>query len=143
MYLVVFLTRYIDLLMGWKTLYLFLMKIFFIAFTAYTIHLMRFKKPYCLSYDRDSDSFPHYYLYLGSLFLAVIIHKSLNPIDFVWSFSIWLEALSILPQLSMINKLKDIENITAHYVLFLGLYRIFYVFHWYRGYNIGSSNGNC
>ena len=51
--------------------------------------------------------------------------------DFLWSFSIWLEALAILPQLYMINKLRDIENITAHYVLFLSLDRIFYVLHWY------------
>jgi hypothetical protein len=30
----------------------------------------------------------------------------------------------------MINKLKDIENITAHYVVFLALYRGFYLLHW-------------
>ena len=93
---------------------------------------MKFKKPFSLSYDKDSDAFPHYYIYLGALFMAVLIHKSLNPMDFVWSFSIWLEALAILPQLFMINKLKDVENITAHYILFLGLYRIFYIFHWYK-----------
>ena len=90
MYLLVFLTRYIDLFLGWKSFYLFAMKIMFIALTAYTLYLMRIKKPYCLSYDREADSFPHYYLYLASLVLAVIIHKSLNPIDFVWSFSVWL-----------------------------------------------------
>ena len=106
------------------------MKILFIAITAYTMYLMRYKKPFCLSYDRDSDAFPHYYVYLAALFMAVIIHKSLNPLDFTWSFSIWLEAFAILPQLYMINKLKDVENITAHYILFLGLYRIFYIFHW-------------
>ena len=90
MYLLVFLTRYIDLFLGWKSFYLFAMKIMFIALTAYTLYLMRIKKPYCLSYDREADSFPHYYLYLASLVLAVIIHKSLNPIDFIWSFSVWL-----------------------------------------------------
>lgn len=127
----VFLTRYIDVLLGWKSMYLFVMKMLFIGLTAYTIYLMRVKKPFNLSYDRDSDSFQHLYIYLGSLFMAVIIHKSLNPIDFIWSFSVWLEAFAILPQLLMINKLKDVENITAHYILFLGLYRIFYVFHWY------------
>ena len=126
-----FLTRYIDVLLGWKSMYLFVMKMLFIGLTAYTIYLMRVKKPFNLSYDRDSDSFQHLYIYLGSLFMAVIIHKSLNPIDFIWSFSVWLEAFAILPQLLMINKLKDVENITAHYILFLGLYRIFYVFHWY------------
>jgi len=41
----------------------------------------------------------------------------------------------------MINKLKDVENITAHYILFLGLYRIFYIFHWYLSYNLGYSIG--
>ena len=108
------------------------MKILFITITGYTMYLMRYRKPFCLSYDKDSDSFPHYYTYLGALFMAVLIHKSLNPMDFIWSFSIWLEALAILPQLFMINKLKDVENITAHYILFLGLYRIFYIFHWYK-----------
>lgn len=95
-------------------------------------HPTQFKKPYCLSLDRESDALPHYYLYGGALLAAIIIHKSLNPMDFLWSFSIWLEALAILPQLYMINKLRDIENITAHYVLFLGLYRGFYIFHWYQ-----------
>ena len=52
MYLLVFLTRYIDLFLGWKSFYLFAMKIMFIALTAYTLYLMRIKKPYCLSYDR-------------------------------------------------------------------------------------------
>ncbi len=106
------------------------MKLIFIFLTGYTIYLMKFKKPFCLSMDKESDSFPHYYLYLGAFLAAVIIHKSLNPMDFLWSFSIWLEALAILPQLFTINRLKDIENITAHYVLFLGLYRGFYIFHW-------------
>jgi ER lumen protein retaining receptor len=131
-----------DLFLGWRSFYIFVMKILFISITAYTIYLMRYKKPFCLSYDKDSDSFPHYYIYLAGLLMAVIIHKSLNPMDFIWSFSIWLEAFAILPQLMMINKLKDIENITAHYVLFLGLYRIFYIFHWYLCFYLGFSTGN-
>lgn len=136
-YLVVFLTRYIDLFLGWKSFYLFIMKILFIAMTAYTIYLMRVKNPLklvwtCLTqtYTPTEDKFPHYFLYLGAFIMSVIIHKSFNPIDFMWSFSIWLEAVAILPQLSMITRLKDVENITAHYVLFMGFYRIMYVFHW-------------
>ena len=137
----VFLTRYIDLLFGWKTLYVFVMKIVFISFTGYTIYLMKFKKPYSLSLDRDADALPHYYLYAAALLAAILVHKSLNPLDFLWSFSIWLEALAILPQLYMINKLRDIENITAHYVLFLGLYRGFYILHWYACTDAGYSGG--
>ena len=82
------------------------------------------------SYDVELDKFPHYFIYLGALVLSIAIHRSFNPLDFMWSFSMWLEAGAILPQLSMISKLKEVENITAHYVFFLGLYRLFYVLHW-------------
>ena len=116
--------------MGWKSIYIFIMKILFINITGYTMYIMRSKKPYSLSYDKEFDSFPHYYLYIAGLLMAVVIHKSLNPLDFAWSFSIWLEALAILPQILMVYKLRNVENITANYILLLGLYRIFYVFHW-------------
>ena len=56
---------------------------------------------------------------------------------YLWAYSIWLEAGSILPQLMMISKVGEVENITAHYVFFLGLYRMFYVIHWYVGVNLG------
>lgn len=137
----VFLTRYLDILFGWRSLYVLIMKVIFISITSYTIYLMRRKKPYNLSYDRESDSLPHYFLYLGALVLAIIIHKSLHPLEFIWSFSVWLEAFAILPQLYMINKLRDIENITAHYVFFLGLYRVFYIAHWYYSHHSGYSIG--
>lgn len=90
MFLAVFLSRYLDLFFGWKSLYVFVMKIIFISLTAYTIYLMKFKKPFCLSLDKEADAFPHYYLYAGALLAAVIVHKSLNPMDFLWSFSVWL-----------------------------------------------------
>ncbi len=84
------------------------MKVIFLFVTGYTIYLMRVKKPFALSYDRDSDSLPHYYIYLAALLMAILVHKSLNPMDFIWSFSIWLESLAILPQLFMITRLKEI-----------------------------------
>lgn len=59
------------------------------------------------------------------------MHSKFTLYGIFWSFSIWLEALAILPQLYMIAKNQDVENITAHYVLFLGFYRIFYLLHWY------------
>ena len=59
----------------------------------------------------------------------------------LWAFSIWLEAMAILPQLKMIAKCKDIENITAHIVLFLGLYRFFYLLHWYCYSDLGYIDG--
>ena len=57
------------------------------------------------------------------------------------AFSWWLEALAILPQLYMIARFNDVENITAHIVLFLGFYRLFYLLHWYFGPYLGSITG--
>ena len=48
LYLAVYAARYIGIIFGWTSLYLFFMKILFISLTGYTIYLMRFKKPYTL-----------------------------------------------------------------------------------------------
>ena len=38
----------------------------------------------------------------------------------------------------MLNKIRIVENITAHYVVCLGLYRFVYMFNWiYRFYTEG------
>lgn len=73
---------------------------------------MKFKKPYCLvniysniikSYDSNSDDFPHYkFIYPGALILAILIHTNLSAFELSWSFSIWAEALAIIPQLHML-----------------------------------------
>ena len=62
--------------------------------------------------------------------LGIILHKSTTLYGVFQAYSWWLEALAILPQLYMIAKFKEVENITAHVVLFLGLYRFFYLIHW-------------
>lgn len=48
MYLVVFITRYSDMLLEhhWGSLYFNSMRFIFIGITAYTIYVMRFKRPY-------------------------------------------------------------------------------------------------
>lgn len=50
LYLVVFLTRYSDMLLEhhWGSLYFNLMRFIFIGITAYTIYHMKFKRPYKL-----------------------------------------------------------------------------------------------
>ena len=48
LYLVVFACRYIGILFGWTSLYLFAMKVLFISLTSYTIYLIKFRRPYTL-----------------------------------------------------------------------------------------------
>lgn len=49
-YLIVFLTRYSDMILEnhWGSLYFNAMRFIFIGITAYTIYLMRFKRPHKL-----------------------------------------------------------------------------------------------
>lgn len=38
----------------------------------------------------------------------------------VWTFSLYLEAVAILPQLVLLKRTRNIDNLTALYVILLG-----------------------
>lgn len=56
----------------------------------------------------------------------------------LWAFSIWLEAVAILPQLFMLQRTGEAETITTHYLFALGAYRALYIPNWiYRWFTEG------
>jgi ER lumen protein retaining receptor len=58
--------------------------------------------------------------------------------EILWTFSIYLESVAILPQLFMVQKTGEAESITSHYLFALGMYRALYIFNWvYRYYAEG------
>jgi ER lumen protein retaining receptor len=48
----------------------------------------------------------------------------------LWAFSLWLEAVAILPQLFMLQRTGEAETITTHYLFALGIYRALYIPNW-------------
>lgn len=53
----------------------------------------------------------------------------------LWTFSIYLESVAILPQLFLVSKTGEAESITSHYLFALGTYRALYLLNWiYRYY---------
>ncbi|GMI33951.1 hypothetical protein TeGR_g6835 [Tetraparma gracilis] len=53
----------------------------------------------------------------------------------LWVFSIYLEAVAILPQLVVLQRYGEVENLTGNYVFLLGAYRALYILNWvYRAY---------
>lgn len=52
----------------------------------------------------------------------------------LWAFSLWLESVAILPQLFMLQRTGEAENITVHYVFALGIYRALYILNWIYRY---------
>jgi hypothetical protein len=60
----------------------------------------------------------------------------------LWAFSIYLEAVAILPQLFLVAKTGEAENITSHYLFALGSYRALYLANWvYRYMDVRAALG--
>lgn len=138
LYLLVFLTRYSDLLThSHVSVYNTLMKLFFIGSTGYTLYLMRVKfRP---THDASLDTFRLTYLIPPVILLALIFNYEYSPFELTWSFSIWLESVAILPQLFMLQRTGEAEAITTHYLAALGLYRGLYIPNWiYRYFTEGQ-----
>lgn len=140
LFAVVFTCRYLDLFFDFVSLYNTIMKILFLASSYTTVYLIynKFKS----TYGRSQDTFRTEYLLGAVAFLALLIHERRENghliIEVLWTFSIYLEAVAILPQLFMITRTGEAETITSHYLFFLGLYRGLYILNWiYRYYTDG------
>ena len=48
----------------------------------------------------------------------------------LWAFCVYLEAVSVLPQLRMMQQNQVVEKFTGHYVFALGMSRFFSCAHW-------------
>ncbi|KAJ1980829.1 endoplasmic reticulum retention protein [Dimargaris cristalligena] len=136
LYFVVFVTRYLDLFTHFYSVYNSLMKLFFIASSAYIVYLMW--KPYRPTYSASTDTFRAEFLIVGAALLGLAFPDSWHILDILWSFSIYLEAVAILPQLFQMTRTGEAETITSHYVFALGAYRALYLMNWiYRYYTEG------
>ena len=51
-------------------------------------------------------------------------------VQILWALCVYVEAVSVLPQLRMMQKAKVVEKFTAHYVFALGLSRFISCAHW-------------
>ncbi|POY71437.1 hypothetical protein BMF94_5750 [Rhodotorula taiwanensis] len=144
-YLIVFLTRqltrfthagchrYLDLLTGpWISLYNIVMKIFFISSSAYLLYLI--KGRYKPTQDPAIDTFRLEYILGPCAVLALIFNYKFTVLEILWSFSIFLEAVAILPQLFMLSRTGEAETITTHYLFALGAYRALYIPNWVYRY---------
>ncbi|KAG0072468.1 endoplasmic reticulum retention protein [Linnemannia elongata] len=132
LYATVFLTRYTDLFANFQSLYNTTMKVFFIASSLYIVFLMKFK--FKATNDPRLDTFKAQYVVGGAAALALIVNYAFTVQEVLWTFSIYLEAVAILPQLFMLTKTGEAEVITTHYLFALGTYRGLYLVNWIYRY---------
>ena len=135
LYVIVFSTRYLDLLWSYVSLYNTLMKLFFIGSSSYILYLMKIRfRP---TNDPSIDTFSLPYILAPCAILSLIFNYADNEAWFseiLWSFSIYLESVAILPQLFLLQRTGEAETITTHYLFALGFYRALYIPNWIYRY---------
>ncbi|XP_075973444.1 ER lumen protein-retaining receptor [Anticarsia gemmatalis] len=129
---VVYTARYLDLLTNYISAYNTFMKMIFIMASYATVYLMYVK--FKATYDHNHDTFRIEFLLIPSLILALLINHELTVMEVLWTFSIYLESVAILPQLFLVSKTGEAESITSHYLFALGSYRALYLLNWVYRY---------
>lgn len=134
LYAIVFTARYVDLFIRYISVYNTSFKIIFILSSYLTVYLIyvRFKN----TYNREHDYCSVLLLLIPSVVLAYFFNYALTIIEVLWSFSIFLESVAILPQLLMTLRTNKADTITLNYLLVLGSYRIFYILNWMYRYHV-------
>ena len=91
LYLVVFITRYLDLFTTFYSLYNSGMKILYIASTAYIIYMVRKTEPFKTNFERAHDSFLHWqFAVIPCVVLALITNliQGFNIMEVSFSYSL-------------------------------------------------------
>ncbi|CAI5469137.1 unnamed protein product [Closterium sp. Yama58-4] len=99
--------------------------------TAWVIYTMRFQLRSTLS--EDLDNLAHVYILAPCAVLALLVHPRTSHFivnRVLWAFCVYLEAVSVLPQLRVMQNAKLVEPFTAHYVFALGIARFLSCAHW-------------
>lgn len=129
LYMVVYVTRYLDILyMSWPSKYNLVMKFVYLGSTGYTIYLMM--ESFKTTRNPQIDTFRADFLIGGAFVMALVFHSMFTIPELLWSFSVWLECVAILPQLFMLQRTGGAESLTVHYIFALGAYRFLYLVHW-------------
>nr|CAD2133899.1 unnamed protein product [Meloidogyne enterolobii] len=133
LFLLVFVCRYLDIFTNFVSIYNTVMKLFFISSSVATVYFIYQK--FRATFDRNHDTCRIEFLVLPSFVLALLINHDFSFFEVLWTFSIYLESVAIMPQLFMLSKTGSAETITAHYLFALGIYRGLYILNWvYRYY---------
>nr|CAC40612.1 ERD2 protein [Scherffelia dubia] len=134
LYALVFACRYLDLFTSYISLYNTVMKLVFLGTSFSIIYYMRYHKFVRATYDKEQDTFRVGFLVVPCAVLALLINHEWTLMEILWTFSIYLEAVAILPQLVLLQRTSNIDNMTGNYVFFLGMYRSLYILNWIYRY---------
>lgn len=109
-----------------------------VSFVLAVLILYYISKKYQSQSSLEQDSIKWYYFVAPTLLLALLFHPSLDNFwlaDVAWTFALYLEAVSMFPQLYLFRKRGgEIESFTSHYVAFSGISRFIQLIFWFVCY---------
>jgi len=139
LYAGVFVARYLDLF--WTppaaSIWNFVLKIFYITSSFYIIFIMM--KLYARTREREKAWKLGAYclgasLVAGPVFAAIADGSKTTFFEVLWTFSIVLESVCVVPQLLLLRQTTVPTVIDSGYILTLGSYRAFYILNWILRY---------
>eukprot|EP00798_Chlamydomonas_sp_ICE-L_P027702 gene27702-7344_t len=87
-----------------------------------------------ITYQREADSVKFFYVLIPVVALSFACYPPSSGhwlfLRITWAFCVYLESVSVLPQLMMLRKSNVVERFTAHYVFALGVSRFLNCSHW-------------
>lgn len=96
--------------------------------TLWVIYMIRIKLKN--TYLQELDNMPLYYVLVPAFFIAFIGNPGSGLVGLFYMYSKIIEAVSVLPQLRVMQNAKMVEPFTAHYVFALGVARFFACANW-------------
>jgi len=85
------------------------------------------------TYSAETDTLNHMYLIAPAAAIALILHPHLNnflPSDLCWAFALYLESVTVLPQLFMFMKEGKAQPHTSHFLAAQALSRLMSFIFW-------------
>ena len=101
------------------------------------LYVVYFKYPITSDISLD-NKIPFYYLVIPAFLLAIPFKPWIYRywfIDLIWIFSVFLESISIYPQIILFTSKKGhIEHFTSHFLTLQGISSIFELIYWIKTY---------
>jgi len=85
------------------------------------------------TYEPTSDNFNHLWIIAPCAVVSLILHPHLNnflPTDIAWAFALYLESVTVLPQLFMFMKEGRAQTHTSHFLAAQALSRLMSFIFW-------------
>merc|ERR1712087_765253 len=85
------------------------------------------------TYDVSLDHFNHVYIIAPAAAISLVMHPHLNnflPTDISWAFALYLESVTVLPQLFMFMKEGSAQPHTSHFLAAQALSRLMSFIFW-------------